>query len=253
MFRNTSRLFALLLAVMLFVGIAHAESASANVMREPQNLGDVAPEDGDQQPFWGQLSIPRSWVRRIEFHNTTEGAPENILDFSAANDYSVIGWYTPGELHIAADGPVSLNPKSSWMFAYFTNLKEVHFNGAVDTSQVTKLDHLFFACPSLEYVDVDSFDTSSATDLSWMFAYCERLNALDVSGFRTDKVTDFSYMFFFCRNVPELDVTGFNTSNAHYMMSMFFRCEHVRDVDISGFDMSHIISATHMLDYCGIY
>lgn len=258
MLKMVNRCLTVLLAACLCFGLlaltASAEEAEekVNLMRKPETLSEMDTSEGEAKTFWAQYSIPRSWVRTVEFHDTLEDAPQNILDFSANYDKSVIGWYTPGELHIAADGKITLNEDSSWMFAYFTNLREVKFNGCVDTSRVKDMEAMFYFCYRLESVDVECFDTANVTTMNKMFGYCEKLQGLDVSGFDTGKVEDFSFMFTFCRLIPELDLSGFNTSSARYMLSMFFRCEHLKNLDTSNFDFSNVVSKTHFNDYVGI-
>lgn len=258
MLKQMKRCLVCLLAVCVLFGLmaatAGAEAAEerVNLMRTPETLKEMDTSEGEAKTFWAQYSIPRSWIRSVEFHDTKADAPENILDFSEHYDGSVIGWYTPGELHIAADGKITLPEDSSWMFAYFTNLKEIKFNGCVDTSYVTDMEAMFYFCYRLEQLDVSGFNTENVTSMNKMFGYCERLQGLDVSGFVTDKVEDFSYMFTFCRLIPELDLSGFNTSSGKYMLSMFYRCEHLKNLDVSGFDFSNVVSKIHFDDYVGI-
>lgn len=251
------RVVALVLTVVvcfgLFSAAAFAEEGEAvNLMRAPKKLEEMYPSEGQELPFWGQLSIPRYWITSVEFHDTKEGAPANILDFSANCDKSVIGWYDQGAIHVAADGKITLGETAAWMFAYFTNVKTIRFNGAVDTSRVKNMENMFMYCSNLESVDVEGFDTANVTSMRNMFAYCEKLNSVDVSTFNTENVKDFSFMFFFCRQVPALNVANFNTSNAQYAMSMFYRCEHLKDLDTSNFDTSKMISDIHMTDFVGI-
>ena len=261
MLKMINRCLALVLAASLCFGLmvfpASAEEVGeaeekVNLMRKPETLTEMDTSEGEAKTFWAQYSIPRNWIRTVEFHDTLDDAPENTLDFSANYDGSVIGWYTPGQLHIAADGKITLNEDSSWMFAYFTNLKEIKFNGCVDTSRVTDMEAMFYFCYRLESVDVTGFDTANVTNMNKMFGYCEKLQSLDVSSFDTGKVEDFSYMFTFCRLIPELDLSNFNTSAGKYMLSMFYRCEHLKNLDTSHFDFSNVVSKIHFDDYVGI-
>lgn len=250
------RCLALMLAASLCFGLlavaAMAEGAQkVNLMVRPEDMSEVSPENAENTPFWGQYTVLRGWVNAVEFHDTQEGHPENIWDFSARwGEKSVIGWYENNTLHLAANGKITLNPNSGWMFAYFKNLRRVNFNDAVDTTGVTSMEALFFCCCSLKELDVSGFDTSAVTDMSRMFGHCESLKSLDLSNFDTSKVNRFSFMFFNDKGLKELNVSSFDTSAAQYMHSMFYGCSGLTDLDLSGFNTAKAITMGFMFEGC---
>lgn len=249
------RTLAMLLAALLCCGMmamaVFADGDMTNVMCNSEDLSEVAPDVAPFEKFWGQKEVQRDWVRKVVFHSDLKEMPaKNVWDFSKKWGSGVVGWYTPGELHVAADGKVRLPANSSWMFAYFTNLETLEFNNAVDTSEVQDFSAMFFCCRKLKALDVSCFDTANAVSMSRMFGECISLENLDVTGFKTDKVENFGYMFYLCKGLKSLNVSGFNTGSARYMNSMFAYCTGLESLDTSGFDMSNVISTAYMFSHC---
>lgn len=249
------RCMAFVLAALICLGlvsvIAYADTVDyTNMLRAPEDLRKVLPEDGPGKTFWGQPYIHRSWVKTITFQDTMDGRPENYFDLSAKYDCSVVGWYKDHDLVIAANGKIRFNENSNFMFAYFSNLEELNFNGCVDTSSVKDFTSMFLCCRKLKTLDVTGFDTSAAKSLDRMFCHCEGVEALDVAHFVTDNCTDFAYMFFFCKNLKAVDVSHFNTENAQYMNSMFYGDEKLETLDLTNFNTSKVFNMAYMFSGC---
>ncbi|MEE0182858.1 MAG: BspA family leucine-rich repeat surface protein, partial [Lachnospira sp.] len=68
----------------------------------------------------------------------------------------------------------------------------------VDTSNVTNMAAMFYACGALTSLDLSGFDTSNVTNMAAMFYACGALTSLDTSGWDTSNVTDINYMFYSC-------------------------------------------------------
>ena len=133
---------------------------------------------------------------------------------------------------------------------YFAGAKEIHNIQNLDTSNVTDMSYMFYACPSLTALDVSKFNTSNVTDMSHMFNGCPSLTALDVSKFNTSNVTTMSYMFYNCSSLTSLDLSKFNTSNVITMSSMFEYCQSLTSLDLSKFDTSKVTDMTGMFRHC---
>lgn len=249
------RILSILLAAVLSFGILSVTASAApkeNYMEiEPEKLWEVMDDYRESSGFWGQKSLKRNWINRIEFLDSIPANAHRNFDFSRTKDKSIIGWYTPNTLHVAADGKIVLGANCSGMFAYFPNLTEIEFNGCVDTSQVENMSYMFYGCSKLQSVDVSNFDTSRVTNMASMFACCEQLKVLDVSSFKTGKVTDLSLMFYQCKSVEKLDVSGFDTSSSTYLNGMFCDCEKLTELDVSKFNTSNVIGMCHTFRGCG--
>ncbi|MBQ3618048.1 MAG: BspA family leucine-rich repeat surface protein, partial [Bacteroidales bacterium] len=100
----------------------------------------------------------------------------------------------------------------AYWFCRYDNLTE--FSGIKDnlnTSEVTDMHHMFFACKRLSTLDLSNFNTENVTNMRLMF--CEiGCATLDLSNFNTEKVTNMSYMFEDCR-CKQIDLSSFNTQN----------------------------------------
>lgn len=251
------RMLALLLATVMCLGMMTMAVSAAPAKNQmdagPGYLWWFIDDYRDHIGFWGQKNLKRGWVQKIEFHDSIPADAPRSLDFSMNKDGSVIGWYTPNTLHVAANGKIVLGPNCSGMFAYFSNLEEIKFNGCVDTSEVENMNYMFYGCRKLKALDVSDFDTSSATTMRFMFAYCDLVPELDVSKFNTSKATDLSYMFYHCVNVEKLDVSGFDTSRNMYLNGMFYDCAKVTELDVSKFDTSKVIGMCHTFVGCGAH
>ncbi|MBR6192842.1 MAG: BspA family leucine-rich repeat surface protein [Treponema sp.] len=155
---------------------------------------------------------------------------------------------------------IPLNPDSSKLFYYCSNLRTIDFSG-FDTSSVTNMRSMFYECSGLTSLDLSGFDTSSVTDMCLMFSGCYRLTSLDLSSFDTSSVTNMSSMFFYCAFLTSLDLSGFDTSNVtnmSYMFSWFGSLSNLSgfgsltSLDLSGFDTSNVTNMSSMFSYCGL-
>ena len=86
-------------------------------------------------------------------------------------------------------------------------LEKIIFGEKFNTSNVTNMSRMFFACVNLQTLDLSSFDTSKVTDMSMMFCSCEKLTTLNLTSFDTSKVTKYSVMFQETTSLTEILVT----------------------------------------------
>lgn len=137
---------------------------------------------------------------------------------------------------------------TSW-FKGCSNLISVDLR-KLDTSNVKKMDQMFWDCSSLRTLDVSGFNTGNVDTMASMFDGCSNLVELDVSGFNTSNVTEMNSMFDGCSSLEELDVSGFNTSKAVKLWSMFKDCSSLKKLDVSGFDTSKADTLKEMFSGC---
>ena len=137
------------------------------------------------------------------------------------------------------------------MFAYCKSLTSLDLSN-FDTSKVTNMSSLFFACESLTSINFDdNFDTSNVTIMNSMFFECESLTSLDLSNFDTSKVTNMIQMFGNCRSLTRIEFGNkFDTCNVTKMDYMFAYCKSLTSLDLSSFDTSKLISRTNMFIHC---
>ena len=208
----------------------------------PANWGELQKDDSTYMVFGSQYH--RSSIHSITFRDTTSGKPADAWDVSSDKDGSVWAWVTRAnvighwgaplyDLTIASEGGVRLPKDSSALFKNYMNVVSIEFGNCVDTSSVTDMGRMFYACQALTTLDLSSFNTSSVTSMRSMFARCESLTALDISSFDTSSVTDMDWMFFRCNALTTLNLSSFNTSSVTDMSWMFSRCQALTSVTAS--------------------
>ncbi len=190
--------------------------------------------------------IRKDEVETITFLDSMSDIPIKLgmsyWDVSADRNSSVIAWAEQGrdgcDVFVAAQGGVIGNPRSAQLFSGCDNLKEIHFGGNFDTSQIEDMTNMFARCAQLTSLDLSGFDTSQVESMVNMFYGCSSLTALDVSSFDTGQVKNMAYMFEDCASLTALDVSGFNTYHVSDMDGMFRNCASLESLYISGFDAS---------------
>ncbi|MCR5119620.1 MAG: DUF285 domain-containing protein [Lachnospiraceae bacterium] len=136
------------------------------------------------------------------------------------------------------------------------------------TSDVTRMDYMFYGCAELKEIDLSGLDTSSVVSMDYMFGNCKSLKELDLSGFDTSKVGkgDSSFywkevygslppvmksakkpggmrgMFYGCELLKSLDLSSFDTSNVKDMAEMFFDCTNLEALDLEHFKTSSVVT-----------
>ena len=73
-----------------------------------------------------------------------------------------------------------------------------------DTSGVTNMSYMFYACNGLIKLDLSGWDVSNVTNMSYMFRRCSNIRSIDVSGWDITNVTSYSNMFSGCTSLREL-------------------------------------------------
>ena len=133
-----------------------------------------------------------------------------------------------------------------WACSSLTSLNLSSFN----TSKVTKMKEMFYQCNSLTYLNVSNFNTSKVTYMNYMFGSCESLTSLNLSNFNTSNVTDVSGMFSGCSQLAPLNLSNFNTSKVTDMSSMFYNCSKLTSLDVSNFNTSNVTDMSYMFFNC---
>lgn len=178
----------------------------------------------------------------------------NAVDLSESGTRAVIGYLREeGEekvLYIAGkDGVVMGNASCSQMFYGLRYLREIDFNNAFNTSNVTSMASMFSGCSALESLDLSGFDTSNVTTMQSMFSSCTKLESLNVKGFNTSAVKSMAYMFSGCASLEYLNLKNFDTSNVTTMAAMF-SSSGIKRLDMSNLDTSNVTTMLNMFWNC---
>ena len=95
---------------------------------------------------------------------------------------------------------VSLNS----MFNDCENIVSLTLPEDINTSKVTNMGGMFFACSSLKQLDLSKFDTSNVLSMQMMFKGCQDLNYLNISSFDTSEL-DETHISGMLQNLPSLN------------------------------------------------
>ena len=173
------------------------------------------------------------------------------------------------DITIVADGKISFPKDSSMLFGNLflsysstgstCNVKNITFNGAIDTSKVTNMSYMFTQAAGMDLcysynpdktnsmgsLDLTDFDTSNVTNMTGMFQGL-RASSVDLSSFDTSKVTNMSYMFSNYRN-NILDLSNFDTNKVTNMYAMFACSTNLQTIYVSqNFTTTNVTNGSNM-------
>ena len=102
------------------------------------------------------------------------------------------------------------------------------------------MNSMFQQCNELEYLDLSNFDTSNVTKMNHMFNKCHKLKEIKgINKFNTNKVTDMKMMFNECKELENLDLSNFDTSKVTNMAWMFEDCNKLKYLNLLNFSISN--------------
>lgn len=217
--------------------------AAYNILRADRVELSEANGHGARAAVFGSRVLRRQ-ISEIRVLNTQDGMPQGAWDASEAGDGSVMAWTEPdGELlrlSIAGRGGITAPADCGMLFAGYTNLRSVWFNGSFHTGDTVSMKQMFANCPALTSLSLRGLDTANVTDMRGMFYGCRNLKQIDLKGLSTGNVTDMTQMFCHCESLEAVDVSGFNTSRVVSMSGMFYNCTALRNVDLSSLDTASV-------------
>ncbi len=135
-------------------------------------------------------------------------------------------------------------------FGYCTNLTSIEGLENLNTSDVTRMDHMFYKCEQLRALDLSGFNTEKVKNMADMFGYCKNLETLNLSSFKTNDLTNMSRMFYECNKIVQLDLSGFNTSGVKALDQVFKNCDALESLDLSSFDTKWVTDMSSLFEYC---
>ncbi len=146
----------------------------------------------------------------------------------------------------------------------------------LNTSEVTDMRYMFYACSNLAILDLSTFITSKVETMDCMFASCSKLKSMnllwwDTSSLKnmkgmfancsslvtvylplvTNQVTNMSSLFLNCSSLSMIPLLNYiNTSSVTTMSEMFKGCQALKELDLTSFDFRKVSSAMAMLAGC---
>ena len=221
--------------------------------------------------FMYTLDIKNKDIQSITFQSSTSGAASNKKDVSAAQDGSILAWYTgsgPYNVYIGSSSTMYANSNSSYWFCYVgysTNCTATTVLNNFDLVNVTNVTNARSMFEGLGYNAMTSFTLPSTfanakgiTDTQSMFQRTgyNKMTSLDVSYLNTSSVTNMGWMFYETGRTSmktfKLGST-FSTSNVTNMDRMFCSCGQnaLQSLDLgSNFDTSKVTNMYWMFGHC---
>lgn len=131
----------------------------------------------------------------------------------------------------------------------FENVEKFIFEN-IDTSEVTKMEKLFYGFTNIHELDLSLFSTRKVHSMYEMFYGCSNLRKLNLNHFDTSNVEDFSAMFGACTRLEKLEISNWDTRNAKQIYWMFSSCEKLIELNIENFQIPKIEYMYEMFQAC---
>ena len=226
-------------------------------------------------PFLGNSNIERQKVEKVIFQTGLDGMNNNKWDASAAQDQSIMAWYTTTArgtyiVYIGSEYTINANPDSTCLFAHIGLHEDCAVTGdtpdnpiienieLLETSSVMNMHAMFYGMGNSKMQSLDlgsNFVTSYVTDMGKMFTNCGGTN-LDLGDkFDTSNVTNMEWMFSGSR-VINLDLgaedVNFDTKKVTNMAGMFSYMYSANSLNFGDkFDTSNVTDMSWMFDKFG--
>lgn len=208
--------------------------SSSNAATSPTFNGPLNRADVEKIIFKNNVEIDNN---AIDFWDVSVSGNGNIMAYTMDEDSN--GLY---ELYIGQDGGVIANSDGAYLFANYTNLKEMDLT-YLNTSKITNMTWMFSSNAATSIIGLNNFDTSNVTDMFAMFA-SDKATSLDLSSFNTYKVTNMAYMFTGSA-ATDVNLSNFNTSRVTTMASMFYQSKAIT-LELDNFDTSNVTDMSYM-------
>lgn len=208
----------------------------------------------------GYFTVAPAWVRFDAATGTltfqcSSAKTDADTDFFLNEGSDVPGWYPAKSADIKTvvfkRNFRDARPTTCLLwFGSCTNLTSIEGLENLNTSDVTRMDYMFYKCEKLRALDLSGFNTEKVEDMSDMFSNCKNLETLNLSSFKTNNLTNMSEMFLECNKIAQLDLSGFNTSGVKALDLVFKNCYALESLDLSSFDTKWVTDMSSLFEYC---
>lgn len=208
----------------------------------------------------GYFTVAPAWVRFDAATGTltfqcSSAKTDADTDFFLNEGSDVPGWYPAKSADIKTvvfkrNFRDARPTTCSLWFGSCTNLTSIEGLENLNTSDVTRMDHMFYKCEKLRALDLSGFNTEKVEDMSDMFSNCKNMETLNLSSFKTNNLKNMSEMFLECNKIAQLDLSGFNTSGVKALDQVFKRCYALESLDLSSFDTKLVTEMSSLFDNC---
>ena len=164
-------------------------------------------------------------VIAIKYSNTepvdSEKQEKNLVSI-ADSPYPIYMWYEEGTIYWWSEAKhPKLNEDSTSFFYDMRELNDIESLCSWDTSNVVKMDYMFFFTNLSILDNLESWNTSKVTTMRSMFHYTPIKNIKGIENWDVSNVTNMSWMFSICSNLEEINLSKWETSSLKYISHMF--------------------------------
>lgn len=208
----------------------------------------------------GYFTVAPAWVRFDAATGTltfqcSSAKTDADTDFFLNEGSDVPGWYPAKSADIKTvvfkRNFRDARPTTCLLwFGSCTNLTSIEGLENLNTSDVTRMDYMFYKCEQLRALDLSGFNTEKVEDMRDMFSNCKNLETLNLSSFKTNNLKNMSEMFLECNKIAQLDLSGFNTSGVKALDQVFKRCYVLESLDLSSFDTKLVTEMSSLFESC---
>lgn len=208
----------------------------------------------------GYFTVAPAWVRFDAATGTltfqcSSAKTDADTDFFLNEGSDVPGWYPAKSADIKTvvfkRNFRDARPTTCLLwFGSCTNLTSIEGLENLNTSDVTRMDYMFYKCEQLRALDLSGFNTEKVEDMRDMFSNCKNLETLNLSSFKTNNLKNMSEMFLECNKIAQLDLSGFNTSGVKALDLVFKNCYALASLDLSSFDTKWVTDMSSLFEYC---
>lgn len=126
-------------------------------------------------------------------------------------------------------------------FSQLENLTDADEVSKLDLSECRDMHDLFYACVSLESIDLSGLDVSSIFYMSCMFHDDCNLKKIDCTGWDTSSVKSMSMMFAGTTELTDISgIESFDTRNVATIRQMFYCTFKLSDLNLSKWNTSNV-------------
>lgn len=208
----------------------------------------------------GYFTVAPAWVRFDAATGTltfqcSSAKTDADTDFFLNEGSDVPGWYPAKSADIKTvvfkRNFRDARPTTCLLwFGSCTNLTSIEGLENLNTSDVTRMDYMFYKCDKLRALDLSGFNTEKVENMGGMFSNCKNLETLNLSSFKTNNLKNMSEMFLGCNKIAQLDLSGFNTSGVKALDQVFKNCYALEALDLSSFDTKWVTDMSSLFEYC---
>lgn len=208
----------------------------------------------------GYFTVAPAWVRFDAATGTltfqcSSAKTDADTDFFLNEGSDVPGWYKtkPADIKTVVFKRNFRDARPTTCSLWFgscTNLTSIEGLENLNTSDVTRMDYMFYKCEKLRSLDLSGFNTEKVENMKDMFGNCKDLETLNLSSFKTNNLTNMSEMFLECNKIAQLDLSGFNTSGVKALDQVFKNCYALESLDLSSFDTKLVKDMSSLFENC---